>query len=129
MLAELERYCCFKNEGCNWQGPNYLVDKHEKSCVHRSKELLLTELTTKDAEIRTLTEKNYLLEKSNKDLQAVAIQLTERVTFLEKKVRVYDAFFKAEGESSFKESDLQRVVRLRRLELLAEDSGKDGDRS
>lgn len=47
MLAELERYCPNRTEGCAWTGQSEQVESHYKVCVNRKKSDLLEELNGK----------------------------------------------------------------------------------
>jgi len=57
MLGELERYCIYKENGCNWQGPNHMASAHEKSCCCRPMDDFIKELNAKDEEIKDLNKK------------------------------------------------------------------------
>ena len=122
MLGELERYCVYKGNGCNWQGPNHMALSHERNCCHRPMEEILKELSSKDEEIRHLKSRLKILEDSNADFQVSNMLLNEKVGILEKKLKVYDAFFKEEDSRNLqnRETDLQRIARLRQFRSIVE---------
>lgn len=134
MLAELERYCPNKSEGCQWSGESEHLATHIKDCTFKRKEDMMDEIKRKDEKIASLRVKVesalYQLKRErqkNKDL-------TTELEICTRKLKVYDAFFeegqeRAEAKqatnSRGNESELQKILRIRELKSFREE-GKEG---
>ena len=57
MLAELERYCPNRCDGCEWRGESEHLAKHMKECMFRNKEDMMKEIRRKDEKIDSLRTK------------------------------------------------------------------------
>jgi hypothetical protein len=128
MLAELEMYCPNRMHGCQWIGSCDQVTQHKKKCNNRSKEELLQEIESKDiliAKIKQklsasqekvveLQERNSMLVESNEELQNL-------ISAYDRRLKVYDAFFKNDDKEEDKSTTaVQQLSRLRRLNLIEE---------
>ena len=128
MLAELERYCPNKENGCSWTGMSEQVEAHASKCDKRPHEDLLKEMNEKDEKIKQLRARCAKHEKTISDLKEKTTELQQELSVSRRKLKVYDAFFEsspaikagssAEAQakgSSDSESALQKLLRLREL--------------
>jgi hypothetical protein len=107
MLSALERYCPNKANGCTWHGQSDRLGGHLKECESNSKAGLLKQIEQKDTLIALLRGKISVSEERIVDLEEQNSILKDRVATLQKKVKVYDAFFN-EGSRSVEEPALQK---------------------
>lgn len=129
MLAELERFCPNKGQGCDWIGENEHLASHISCCPKRPREQLLREIREKDEKIKSLRSRLAQSEKKCTEFMESNDELSIRIAACECKLKVYDAFFKQSETSDHvrgdskrddTESVLQRLSRLRQLETLGE---------
>lgn len=130
MLAELERYCLNRSEGCTWTGPNEQVESHLKVCANRKKSDLMEELNSKgslnynliiithslthlhctviDAIITKLKKKITTLNSKLSEMEEENKSLTLALAICDRKLKVYDAFY--ESENNFYNDDDSTVA-------------------
>ncbi len=139
MLAELQRFCTYKNEGCNWIGENEHLSAHLAQCPKRPNSVLTAEIKDKDEKIKQLRARCNKYEKQISDLTAANEDLRQQVGMCQRKLKVYDAFFESGGAGTGSdakissqgrgsadqrsESALQKLLKLRELNSF-EDEGK-----
>lgn len=130
MLGELERYCCYRNEGCDWQGFQDNFEQHVKSCQFRSKSQLLQEIeqhqrAIQDFEreslehtrvIQSYEERILELEDEVESYQVKIEDLETVVANLTAKVKIYDKLHNSVDKNRG-DSDFNRLVRLKGLSL------------
>ena len=124
MLAELERYCPNKENGCDWKGLNEQVGLHIAACDKRPNKELMEELRSKDEKIKQLRARCTKHEKALKEQQVKNEELQAEVSICHRKLKVYDAFFEsskggmkaADAKNTIDESALQKLLRLRDLD-------------
>lgn len=92
MLAELERYCINKDEGCKWQGQNDQLSVHLKSCDKRSKEVMIKEIKTKDILISKLQHRLVIIQERCQELEEENQTLIETNEDIDRRLKVYAAF-------------------------------------
>ncbi len=134
MLAELERYCPNRGEGCEWQGESEHLATHIKDCTFKRKEDMVEEIRRKDEKITSLRTKVEALTKQVKRERQKNADLTSEIEICSRKLKVYDAFFEegkeaeemiSKEKSRGNESELQKILRMRGLKSFREE-GKDG---
>ena len=142
MLSELERYCPNKSEGCDWVGENGHLGTHLAKCTMRPRQEMMDELKAKSDKIKLLKARCTKYEDQVKDLKSENEQLLHTVSICQRKLKVYDAFFKEEESDSGSigtgakadskandrreagESALQKIMKLRELDSFRDDDGK-----
>ena len=97
MLAELERYCPNRANGCEWKGLNEQVELHAASCDHRPVPELREELKAKDNKVKQLRARCHKHEAALKELRAGHEDLAQQLAQANRKLKVYDAFFASDG--------------------------------
>jgi E3 ubiquitin-protein ligase NRDP1 len=130
MLAELERYCPNRGEGCRWQGESEHLGKHMKECTFKRKEDMMEEMRRKDEKIASLRVKVDALTKQVKRERQKNEDLSNELQICTRKLKVYDAFFE-EGKGSEEktgtemsrdsQSELQKMLRIRGLKSFREE--------
>ncbi len=93
MLAELERYCPNKENGCEWIGSNEQVNTHIKTCNKRSIIELINDINIKDNKITQLRQRLIHKDKHIHTLEIKNNDLMNELVIVNKKLKVYDAFF------------------------------------
>lgn len=104
MLGELERYCPNKQDGCSWTGPNYSVEAHLRDCKCVKRESLQEEIARKNKRIEELEHQVSEYEDQIHTLTEHNDDLLDQVIILERKVKVYEAFFESGKELPDSES-------------------------
>lgn len=92
MLAELQRYCPNRSEGCDWIGENEHCASHAQNCKFRPRAQLISELSKAEERIARLKEKLTRSEKNVEFLTAANAELTSMNVINERKLRCYNAF-------------------------------------
>jgi E3 ubiquitin-protein ligase NRDP1 len=137
MLAELQRYCSNRAEGCDWVGENEHLALHLTKCAKRPRDEMTRELAAKDEKIKQLRVRCARAEKQLADVTAMHTELQDELKACQRKLKVYDAFFDSGGTElksgggggsgssagSRGESALQKLLKLRDLGSF-EDEGK-----
>jgi hypothetical protein len=136
MLGELERYCCYRSEGCIWYGEQNNYEVHVEQCSCRSKSVLLNEIEhyknmVSEYNIRN-TENTELigrykrhvrsLEQEVGDCKAKIENLEDIVLALNAKLKIYDKAHNSFETADDEESDLIRLTRLRKLSVKVDES-------
>ena len=98
MLAELQRYCPNRGEGCTWVGDNEHCSSHTQSCSFRPRLQLAADLDAAQAKISRLREKLSKAEKKIEILTAANADLAHVNAINERKLRVYSAFLEAKDD-------------------------------
>jgi len=133
MLSELEMYCPNKIHGCKWIGTCDQVNNHKKKCNNRSKEELLQEIEQKDNIIAKLKQKLNSSQEKITELQesnSILVETNEQLQLIiganDRKLKVYDAFFRDDDknednnddkDSKISSSSFHQLARLRGLNL------------
>jgi hypothetical protein len=112
MLAELERYCVNKNEGCKWQGQNDQLLVHLKSCDMRSKEVMIKEIKTKDILISKLQHRLVTIEERCHELEEANQSLIETNEDIDRRLKVYVAFANKSDDDSKSDSSFSRHLNV-----------------
>jgi len=97
MLAELQRYCPYRSDGCTWTGENEHCATHAQSCDFRPRAQLLDELKRATEKNARLKEKLLKAERRSELLAASNADLHANCQVLERKLRVYTAFLEVDG--------------------------------
>jgi len=105
MLAELQRYCPNRSEGCTWVGDNEHCSAHVQSCTFRPRAQLTADLDAAQAKISRLREKLSKAEKKIEILTAANAELAHTNAINERKLRVYNAFLEAKDDQPRAASD------------------------
>eukprot|EP00606_Chrysophyceae_sp_TOSAG23-5_P000652 GSChrysophyteH2.ASY1.ANO1.211.1 assembled CDS len=87
MLAELERYCPNRSNGCEWQGLNEQVRLHACTCDKRPAGELREEITAKDEKIKQLRARCHKHETALKELRAEHEELALQLTLATRKLK------------------------------------------
>ena len=130
MLGELERYCCYRVEGCDWQGFQDNFEQHIKSCQYRPKSQLLLEIaqyqrSLQDFEkesmehsrlIRSYEDRILELEDEAESYQLKIEDLETIVENLSAKLKIYDKLHNS-VEKNRTDSDYARLARLKGLSM------------
>jgi len=98
MLAELQRFCPNRAEGCPWVGENGHCATHTQTCAFRPRAQLLEELRRAEDKIARLKDKLLKAEKRVELLSATNAELVSANDINERKLRVYSAFLDVDGE-------------------------------
>lgn len=98
MLAELQRFCPNRGEGCTWVGDNEHCSSHIQSCSFRPRSQLAADLDAAQAKISRLREKLSKAEKKIEILTAANADLAHVNAINERKLRVYSAFLEAKDD-------------------------------
>jgi hypothetical protein len=125
MLAELQRFCTYKEEGCDWVGENEHLAAHLALCAKRPHSVMTAEIKDKDDKIKQLRARCLKYEKQVGELTASNEELRDQVGVCQRKLKVYDAFFESGGADTKAagrgqgdartESALQKLLKLRDL--------------
>ena len=99
MLSSLERYCPNKNEGCEWTGKSDMVKSHYKNCSKKSRASINRELEEKDILISLLKGKISASNQKCALLEEENVTLKDENQKLQKKIKVYEAFFNHDTKS------------------------------
>ena len=97
MLAELQRYCPYRCDGCTWTGENEHCATHAQSCHFRPRAQLLDELKRATEKNERLKEKLLKAERRSELLAASNADLHANCQVLERKLRVYTAFLEVDS--------------------------------
>ena len=130
MLGELERYCCYRAEGCDWQGYQDNFEQHVRSCQFRPKSALLLEIeqyqhAIQDFEkesiehnrlIQSYEERILALEGEVECYQTKVDDLETMVAHLTAKLKMYDKLHNS-VDLSRGDSDFNRLARLKGLSM------------
>jgi len=100
MLAELQRFCDNKCEGCTWTGEQEHLSSHLTACQKRPREQLCAEIKDKDEKILRLRARLAKTEKVVAELSEQNQILASNLAIVERKLKVYDAFFAVDGNSN-----------------------------
>ena len=100
MLAELQRFCPNRAEGCPWEGENGHCATHTQTCAFRPRAQLLEELRRAEDKIARLKDKLLKAEKRAELLSASNAELLSAKDVNERKLRVYSAFLDVDGETA-----------------------------
>lgn len=92
MLAELQRYCPNRAEGCTWKGENEHTAAHVVACTFRPRALVVQDLTLAEEKISKLRDKLVKAEKKIEMLTHINVELASTNAINERKLRVYNAF-------------------------------------
>lgn len=92
MLAELQRYCPNRAEGCVWVGENEHTAAHVAGCTFRPRSLLMQDLSLAEERISKLKAKLAKAEKKIELLTQTNVQLASTNAIHERELRVYNAF-------------------------------------
>jgi hypothetical protein len=98
MLNELERYCTNKCEGCPWTGENCQLQIHLKTCHFKPRAELQEEIQQKSTTVQLLKSRVSVLEERVQTLEDDRTRLRNTIGSLERRLHVYEAFFKERDE-------------------------------
>ena len=90
MLAELQRYCSNKKNGCSWIGENEHHDTHKAVCLFKPREELNAIIEAQAAKIKSLRTKLAHAEEDNS-------MLKEKNRIISTELKIYDSFLKSKG--------------------------------
>lgn len=100
MLAELQRYCPNRAEGCAWVGENEHTAAHVAGCTFRPRSLLMQDLSLAEERISKLKAKLAKAEKKIELLTQINVELASTNAIHERKLRVYNAFLANDSAAS-----------------------------
>ena len=130
MLGELERYCCYRSDGCCWRGFQDNYFQHIKSCHYRSREQLLKDIEQYQniiKEFETASQEHnrvvHWYEERILDLEDEVEECQEKINDLETivaslttKLKTYDKLHTS-VEKGRNDSDYSRLARLKGLSM------------
>lgn len=114
LLGELERFCCHREEGCDWTGTQEAFPHHVQGCRHVPRTALVAKIERRDARIAQLstklTKREAELARTQERLEIMALENHA----LRQQLRVFEDLLVTDSEQAAQPSnDVQRIRKLR----------------